>query len=339
MKPRQQVLFFCTLFLLSIVFSACPRYGYKYSTTSIPDSPVNFEDINSEYDDYNVSAPFIRDVFPLVFSSNRLSKGGQMDFVFKLMALDFSKETGELNFYNETNNNMSETIRHNTIQFLLNQVNSNGNEFGPYIRSFYYDLYNSGATWDDENKFILLYASDKTNNLNIYYIHNRYGEVVHKPVSMINSEANEAYPSFNQDFSKLYFCNDQTGNFDIYFTNWDNTVSIEESLEDQEPKNIFPENRLNTPYNDKCPYIDGDYMVFASDRPGGFGGYDLYFSKKVGGSWQEPTNFGDKINSSFDEYRPILRLQYEFKNHLLIFSSDRPGGMGGFDLYYVGIYL
>ena len=44
------------------------------------------------------------------------------------------------------------------------------------------------------------------------------------------------------------------------------------------------------------------------------------------------------LYAAFDEYRPIIRPQeWGFTNDLMIFSSNRPEGLGGFDLYYVGI--
>ncbi|MFV8227119.1 hypothetical protein ACNKXV_14305, partial [Christiangramia aquimixticola] len=81
----------------------------------------------------------------------------------------------------------------------------------------------------------------------------------------------------------------------------------------------------------------GDLLVFASDRPGGYGGYDLYYSKKTVSGWSEPVNLGPQINSVHDEYRPVVSSYPEFANQLMIFSSNRPGEMGGFDLYFVGI--
>jgi len=78
-------------------------------------------------------------------------------------------------------------------------------------------------------------------------------------------------------------------------------------------------------------------MVFASNRAGGFGGYDLYYSRWENEQWSTPINFGEKINTSSDEFRPIVREEWEFENDIMIFSSDRQGGAGGFDLYYVGI--
>ena len=76
-------------------------------------------------------------------------------------------------------------------------------------------------------------------------------------------------------------------------------------------------------------------MVFTSDREGGQGGFDLYYSRLVNGTWTEPVNFGPEINTEYDEYRPIVVPFEAISNYLMIFSSDRPGGLGGFDLYIV----
>jgi hypothetical protein len=94
---------------------------------------------------------------------------------------------------------------------------------------------------------------------------------------------------------------------------------------------------LSSAFDDKCPFISQDFIVFTSNRDGGFGGFDLYYSRFDNGKWSGPQNFGDKINTAYDEYRPVVREQFGFKNDIMIFSSNRPGGKGGFDLYYVGI--
>jgi hypothetical protein len=57
----------------------------------------------------------------------------------------------------------------------------------------------------------------------------------------------------------------------------------------------------------------------------------------VDGKWTKPVNFGPSINTSYDEYRPVIKTVTGFTNDFLIFSSNRPGGKGGFDLYYVGV--
>jgi hypothetical protein len=77
-------------------------------------------------------------------------------------------------------------------------------------------------------------------------------------------------------------------------------------------------------------------MVFASDRPGGLGGYDLYYSLFRNSKWSSPVNFGPKINTSADEFRPLVGFRPDFVNNFIIFSSNREGGKGGFDLYFTG---
>ena len=74
-------------------------------------------------------------------------------------------------------------------------------------------------------------------------------------------------------------------------------------------------------------------MVFTSNRPGGLGGYDLYYSVFRNGKWSSPVNLGPRINTASDEYRPIIGYDPDFTNQFMMFSSNRPGGKGGFDLY------
>ena len=54
-------------------------------------------------------------------------------------------------------------------------------------------------------------------------------------------------------------------------------------------------------FDDKCPFIFNDFMVFASNRQGGYGGYDLYYSIWNNGKWSLPLNFGNRINTRYDE--------------------------------------
>lgn len=73
---------------------------------------------------------------------------------------------------------------------------------------------------------------------------------------------------------------------------------------------------------------DGNAMIFASNKPGGYGKMDLYQGYYNGQEWGGIMNAGDRINSPFNEIFPYL-----LQDTLLIFASDRPGGYGGLDLY------
>ena len=83
---------------------------------------------------------------------------------------------------------------------------------------------------------------------------------------------------------------------------------------------------------------DGDHffasdssIIFASDRPGGYGGRDLYYATQKNGIWQAPNNLGPKVNTEYDEASPFLAKD----GRTLYFSSDGPSSMGGYDIYKI----
>jgi outer membrane protein OmpA-like peptidoglycan-associated protein len=89
----------------------------------------------------------------------------------------------------------------------------------------------------------------------------------------------------------------------------------------------------NNEFDDCHPAIsiDGDKLFFSSNRPGGFGGMDLYVSYRIGDTWSEPVNLGAKINTRGDEVFPFIHAD----NTLYFASNGLPGGKGKLDLYYV----
>lgn len=334
-----------------LMFMGCPwgggAYGYKYNTGTFPSNPVNFTEINTEYDDYNMSAPTLGETFPLVFSSTRNSKGDNFDLVYKLITISFSKTTGELEI-GEEKGGYDVSTRNSTLVQAVKKVNTPQDELGPFlIREDQGILIEH--TW--YNRFYLLYSTEENGKHNIHFTHNSLsGEYEDsKDVSFLNSEANDAYPCVSPDRSSLYFCSDREGNFDIYIAETDPKKEILEILESEEDVPIRKDSLLSSDGDDKCPYIAysgwaqswdeivKNMLVFASNREGGYGGFDLYYSMFEDGQWGAPINFGPGINTEYDEYRPIVRPQYDFTNDFMLFSSNRPGGLGGFDLYYVGI--
>ncbi len=77
-------------------------------------------------------------------------------------------------------------------------------------------------------------------------------------------------------------------------------------------------------------FLSDSVLVFASNRPGGFGGYDLYVSTAAHGLWSHPVNLGQDVNTSADEISPF----FTNDGRELYFSSNRPqDNMGGFDIF------
>lgn len=111
-------------------------------------------------------------------------------------------------------------------------------------------------------------------------------------------------------------------NSDIYSTTFDGTKWTKAARLN---KNI------NTKYWESHGYIsdDGNSLVFASDRPGGFGGLDIYISTKKNGDWGPAVNIGPEINSSLNEDRPFLINN----SKTLFFASQDHESIGGYDIF------
>ena len=88
---------------------------------------------------------------------------------------------------------------------------------------------------------------------------------------------------------------------------------------------------INTPAYEGMPTLTADNrsLYFVSDRPGGYGGLDIWVTKFENGLWQLPVNAGPVINTAGDETTPFIGLD----NKTLFFSSNGHLGMGGMDLF------
>jgi len=93
---------------------------------------------------------------------------------------------------------------------------------------------------------------------------------------------------------------------------------------------------INSKYNESHASIspDGHTLYFASDRPGGYGGLDIYKSTiDSKGKWSQPENLGPTINSEFNENTPFLSSDGRY----LFFSSEAHNSMGGYDIFYADL--
>ncbi|MDN3588561.1 OmpA family protein [Pedobacter aquatilis] len=85
-------------------------------------------------------------------------------------------------------------------------------------------------------------------------------------------------------------------------------------------------------FNSAQPFVtsDGKFLIFSSDRSGGFGKYDLWYASiRTDGSVGQPVNLGPEINTEADEKAPY----YNTLTRKLLFSTDGRVGFGGLDFF------
>ncbi len=324
--------FLLAVFYIAAALSGCRKESLKinYELGIFPDSVIALEGLNTSYDDYNmdIEASRINSSRQVVFSSNRKSSGGEFDLVSGTLGYTFGQTTGYFSMY-------SEMTPDSFAEGLIDVFNTGGDEFGP-LRFFNSDNgleYMAASTRTADNGLDIVWTS----YIPVYSNPPAFEAPV--PATLFNSPADDAYLSLGTTGDTAWFCSDRDGSFDIYMTvrPWQSDMGQWFSSAPVTPAAV---DSINTGGSDeKCPFVRGRYMLFASDMPGGYGGFDLYFSVFRDGKWSSPVNLGSGINSAADEYRPVLGVDLKFENHFLIFSSDRPGGKGGFDLYFTGLTL
>lgn len=145
----------------------------------------------------------------------------------------------------------------------------------------------------------------------------------------VNTPENEGAQNISQDGQWLVFtgCNrpDGFGSCDIYISYFDKNGWTEAA-------NLG--GWVNTDQWESQPCLSADKrdLYFASRRPGGFGGIDIYVSHlQANGKWGEPENLGAGINTSGDEQCPFIHAD----NQTLYFTSNYWPGYGDDDLFFV----
>ncbi|GHN02794.1 hypothetical protein WSM22_42830 [Cytophagales bacterium WSM2-2] len=190
-----------------------------------------------------------------------------------------------------------------------------------------YNVGTAGISPDGQKMMIFIGGASDPGSL---YQITKDGDSWSKPsllAGSLNSNGLETTCSITPDGKTIYFASDRQGGkggLDIWKT----------ELKDgkwAQPTNLGPE--VNTPANEDAPFIHPDQktMFFTSDGHNTMGGNDIFKTKLVNGKWTNPENMGYPINTtSNDNYFTLLA-----DGKRAYFSSDRKGGQGAQDIYFI----
>ncbi|MBP6235269.1 MAG: OmpA family protein [Saprospiraceae bacterium] len=133
--------------------------------------------------------------------------------------------------------------------------------------------------------------------------------------------------SFSEDGQKMYFTRAKYNNNGV-----ENSQIYLSKRAGDKWGSPYPIEALNNEFRSRHPY-EGELfgrkvLYYISDMPGGYGGYDIYYSTITGDAYEKPVNLGEKINTPRNEMSPF------YKDGALYFSSNGHPGMGGLDNFY-----
>jgi hypothetical protein len=339
-------------------------YGHIPNAVRMEPAVYALNGLNGPYDDFNAVAgppPLVMDAF-IAFASNDATRGGRFSIDAGFLAVVqnpfpdrrqsrpptpaiSAQRTGSFSLIPsfpgnvrgptplvsnrvEPRDYVAEFKEYPTRSLILNRE--------PLLRSSAGEL-PQGAVW--------MFDSDHEGRRNLYFTDGS-GRV--RPFFGNFAEADDAYATYDFKRHELVFSSNRSGHYQLYrYKNSSQSLNFGAWLDNRDlAAGIEAISELDAVGETMAPFVCEDALFFASNRPGGQGGFDLYVSRRTQSGWGPPRNLQDllpgsvKVNTAGNEFRPsVLLLGFEEKPELrlLLFSSDRPGGKGGYDLYLMSM--
>ena len=266
---------------------------------------INHLGFNSQYDEF---APVLYED-KVVFSSNRPSSG---------ITKNKDIRTGA-SFYN------------------LYMIKETDKENSKYIEPFSFNLnskFNDGPICFEDNlntAYLTRNTQSVDGSVNVLnlFIAFKHGDKWSKnlqPINLFSGNYNMAHAFIDTQTGLIYYSSDMPGGYggmDLYVSR------IKDGFLSK-PVNLGP--GINTIGNEVFPFISSTgTLYFASDGLPGLGGYDLFLAKQKDGKFSKAFNMGYPVNTSSDDFSLYL----DDTNSFGYFTSNRPGGNGGDDIYSV----
>jgi tetratricopeptide (TPR) repeat protein len=207
-------------------------------------------------------------------------------------------------------------------------INTADPEYSPIISPDGSTIYfTSRRIWKEDiyKEFVEDFTNFSTEDIYVSYKKGPGQWTTPKILPFCRLSRNEATVAISSDERTMYiYGDDAKGGGNLY------TVDLAKDRLDT--LDLIKTEGVNTKYWDSHIFYSDDntIAIFASDRPGGYGGRDLYrMIKFPDGTWSLPLNLGPTINSPYDEDAPFLSIDKK----QLYFSSNSDKSMGGFDIF------
>ena len=223
-----------------------------------------------------------------------------------LKFISLSKYNSNIDY--NLNNGDKELISFNTTSTINKWYYQYTPFFNQNTNTLFFTARDGGNLFDDENIITASFVNDDFLDFKKYNI--------------LNSENNEGTPSFSNDGRLMVYTSCEmdfkNNSCDIYFSRKNGDLW-------SKPKKF--DDNVNSQYWDSQPFIYENKLYFVSNRPGGTGGRDIYYSNIYDdGTFSKASNFSS-INSQYEEVSPFM------ENGIFYFSSNRNDSYGGYDIY------
>jgi hypothetical protein len=192
---------------------------------------------------------------------------------------------------------------------------------GNVINSDYSD-YNPAISGDQQTMAFTSFRDPKDK---IYISYKNAGQWS-EPIDItgqVGSKGDCFTSALSYDGSELYMATYDPYNSDIF---------VSKKVKGKWSKMVPLDKKINSKFSETGVSLssDGNTIFFSSDRSGGTGGFDIYFSVKEGEEWSKPVNLGTTINTPGNEENPVISAD----GNKLFFSSDGHESMGGMDILW-----
>ncbi|MBL7809439.1 MAG: PD40 domain-containing protein, partial [Saprospiraceae bacterium] len=217
------------------------------------------------------------------------------------------------------------------VENLGDRVNTSGDEFAPipsvnHADRIYFAAARQGSSGGERNDdgFVDEQRGHWCSDMYAARLLNSGWEMQGSLGGLLNTSRFEVPLGFNQSGQILYFFR----GYSLYSGEiFADTAARKDEYSMQLPAFLSP---VKAEDGDCNPLFFNDHTIlFASRRPGGLGGLDLWWTIRTDSVWTEPQNLGPEVNSAYDEDMPFLSKD----GATLYFSSNRLESMGGMDVF------